>query len=126
MSADQQFCGDAAVHSYKAFHKPFSFLRDSLRDERQAKFAETTFNICQGISTCLELVHSSDLERHHNMDASPGEESVPVLDPADTERLLAFAREAAQLLADRAERHIGLLNDDALRKEANDSKGRAA
>jgi hypothetical protein len=117
---------NAGKSTLKAVHKPFSWLDDSLRSDRQAEFAATTFDICQGISLCIELVHSSDLERLHNVDADPGEEEAPLLDLVNTERLLRLARASAELLADSAERHIEWLNTAARRKQADASKGGAA
>lgn len=119
----QQVCDDAVKDAPKNAHKPFSWLHDSLRHDREAEFAATTFDICRGIDLCIELVHSSDLERSHNTDANPGEECLPVLGPVDTETLLQFVMASAKLLAGNADRRIEWLNDAALRKLADASKG---
>ena len=109
-----------------ALHEPFSWLHSSLRHDRQAEFATTTYDICQGIGLCIELVHSSDLVRLHNKDADLGEEEVVTLCVSDTERLLRLAKASIGLLADRTEHHIEWLNETARRKQADASKGGAA
>jgi hypothetical protein len=126
MSAGQKVDGDAVKSAINAVHRPFSWIHASLRYDRQAEFVATTFDICQGISLCLELVHSSDLVRLSNRDADPGEEETPHLDLANTEQLLQLARASARLLADSAERHIEWVNAAARAKHTDVSKGGAA
>jgi hypothetical protein len=91
-------------------HEPFSFLEKSVSCDPNAHFAETTFNICNGIAMCLELAHSANLERTHNKDCDAGDECRPAIGIVETERLLMFAQSAAKMLTASAERHIDRLN----------------
>jgi hypothetical protein len=110
----------------EALHRPFSWLHSSFRHDRQAEFVAKTFDICLGIGLCIELVHSSDLVRLHNLDADPGDEDSPILTVSDTERLLQFAQASAELLASKAEQHIEWLNEAARSNQAAASKGGVA
>jgi len=87
----------------KATHKPFSWLADDLKHDQRAQFAATTMDICQGVETCLELVHTSSLER----------DSGPTLNPNDTDRLLRMAMASIRLLGESAEADIEFLNECA-------------
>jgi len=91
-------------------HEPFSWLDKSLSCDRNAQFAETTFDICNGIALCLELAHSANLERTHNKDCDAGDECWPAIGIVESERLLMFAQSAARMLSANAERHIDRLN----------------
>jgi hypothetical protein len=98
-------------------HQPFSFLDKSVSRDPNAHFAETTFNICNGIAMCLELAHCADLERTHNDDCDAGKECRPAIGIVETERLLMFAQSAARMLSANAERHIDQLNAAGVAKQ---------
>lgn len=85
-----------------AAHKPFSWLEDHLEHDRGARFAAMTMDVCQGIATCLELIHSSNVDRNRG--------GLPTLNPADTDRLTRLAMASANLLSRAAEDQIELLN----------------
>ncbi|MFZ4875000.1 hypothetical protein ACL9RI_07940 [Janthinobacterium sp. Mn2066] len=93
-----------------ALHVPFSFLRASLKDDRDAQFVATTMNIARGISLCLELAIKSNLVREMNEQVVPEGQEAPLLNLQDTDRLMHFALESARLLDDYAEDRIQWLN----------------
>ena len=67
-------------------------------------------NIARGISLCLELAIKSDLVREMNEQIVPEGQEAPLLNLADTDRLMRFALESARLLDDHAEDRILWLN----------------
>ncbi len=87
-------------------HKPFSWLADGVKNDRRAQFAAMTLDICQGVETCLELVHTSSLERHQES---------PMMGAGDTDRLLRMAMASIRLLGESAEADIEFLNDSQWR-----------
>jgi hypothetical protein len=90
----------------KVTYKPFSWFNNKLMGDQGAQFVALTMDICQGIQTCLELIHSNTIERTHNpLDSSP------FFDVSTTERLLRFTKVAARLLANEAEERIECLNE---------------
>jgi len=101
-----------------AAHEPFSFLHPRLKHNRMAQFAASVLDITQGISVCLELVHSSSLARMMNDDSGPEDTQLPILDTVDTDRLLRLATASANLMASHAEKHIEWMNEH-VEKEAN-------
>lgn len=94
-----------------AVHKPFSWLPPRCEHDQAAQFVALTMDVCQGIQTCLELVHSDDMNRRINEDADPGEGMQHTLDRGDTERLLRLATASASLLAGAAEMRIQRMAD---------------
>ena len=108
----------AALPISAAVHDPFSFLHPRLKHNRMAQFAASVLDITQGVSVCLELVHSSSLTRMMNDDSGPEDTQVPILDTVDTDRLLRLATASANLMASHAEKHIEWLNEH-LEKGAN-------
>jgi hypothetical protein len=97
----------AAIASYRGkqepTHKPFSWLVGDAKDDQGARFAALTMDICQGVGTCLELVHTSSL------DSDDG----PTLGQHDTDRLLRMAVASMRLLSDSAESSIEHMNKRA-------------
>ena len=91
--------------SIKADHKPFSWLADERRMDTSAQFMALTLDLSQGIQTCLSLVHASNLARELD-----DEESPPVLDVPDTERLTRMTIAVVGMLSERAERYIDVFN----------------
>lgn len=106
------------VQATPAAHQPFSWLGDELKDHDSADFVALTMDVCFGIETCLELVHSSGLERAFNRDADPGQESAPALDLGCTERLLRLAIVSSRLLSASAEQRINWLSSRAKKAAA--------
>lgn len=94
-----------------ALHVPFAWLDGKLERDPQAQFAALTMDVCNGMQTCLELVHSDLLTRNRNQMADPGQEDTPLLDRAAGERLLLLATAAARMLSERAEEHIDAMHD---------------
>jgi hypothetical protein len=86
----------------KAIYQPFTFLHDGIQHNAEAMFAEKTMDICQGISTCMGLIHSSDLDRSNG--------TAPILDANATDRLLRFVMASADMLTGDAEAIIDHMN----------------
>ena len=95
----------------KAIYQPFTFLHDGIQYNAEAMFAEKTMDICQGISTCMGLIHSSDLDRSNG--------TAPILDANATDRLLRFVMASADMLTCDAEEIIDHMNKaNKARREA--------
>jgi hypothetical protein len=107
----------SAPKKNRPIHESFSWLAPSLAFDKDAQFIATTFDFCSGIALCLDLVHSSNLDRAHNADCDGGKECRPTLGTADTDRLLMFAKSAARMLSANAERHIERLNAASAAKQ---------
>lgn len=91
-------------------HRPFSWLSaDALH--RGAGFIEGVADMCAGLQTCLQLVHSTDMALHaRSMD---DDEAMPVLGTVDRERLLRLAIAVTGALADSAHQEIEWINNQA-------------
>lgn len=96
--------------SIDAVHRPFSWLHNSLRDNKHAEFAALAKTICIGVVTCLELVQKNGMAEAHGI--------LPLLSINDSEALLMLATVSAQRLADDAEDHIDYIEKCAERKTA--------
>lgn len=95
-------------------HKPFSWLHTDKHD-RNAGFIESVADMCAGLQTCLELVHSTDLALHaRSMD---DDEAVPVLGTVDRERLLRLAIAVTGALADGAHDQIEWMNEQSRKRQ---------
>jgi len=82
----------------RPIHQPFSWAIEEFDDGRDAFFAALTLDVCNGIQTCLELVHATDLASEPS---AAGEEQ-PILGARDRDRLLRLATVSARMLSDRA------------------------
>ncbi|MDY7576010.1 hypothetical protein [Actimicrobium sp. CCI2.3] len=82
----------------KAIYQRFTFLHDAIQHNTEAMFAEKTMNICQGISTCIDLIHSSETDRDNG--------TPPILGANAIDRLLRFVVASADMLAIDAEKCI--------------------
>ena len=100
-----------------AVHERFSWLHKSMAFDREAQFTSTAVDVCKGIALCLELAHTSNMERDNNDQCDPGTEGRPTLGVVDTEHLLMFATAAARLLAAAGEDNIDYLNKAAVAAE---------
>jgi hypothetical protein len=97
----------------RALHVPFAWLDATLQHDHQAVFAALTMDVCNGMQTCLQLVHSDLLTRNRNQIADLGQEDAPLLDKAGGERLLLLATAAARMLSERAEEYIDAMHHRA-------------
>ena len=97
-----------------AVHKPFSWLRDEVKDHPMANFVALTMDVCRGIETCLQIVHASDLERSSNAEVDPEDAELPVLNVFDTTNLLRLSIASAALLHEVAAKKLGSINAHAL------------
>lgn len=96
-------------------HRPFSWLHADTRNHG-AGFIESVADMCAGLQTCLQLVHSTDLALHaRSMD---DDEAMPVLGTVDRERLLRLAIAVTGVLADGAHHEIEWINNQARTKPA--------
>lgn len=100
------------------FHQPFSWVHVPA-PALDADFAALTLNVCRGVETCLQLIHSTDLAMHAQ---EWEEDETPVLGRSDKERLMLLATAAVQMLGDRAECRVEDANDRA-RKAAQAGSG---
>ena len=87
-------------------HQPFSYLEEGLRIDAGAQFCELTMNICFGLQTCLELIHSN------------GVEPAPLLSHSNSDRLLQLAIASTGLLASAAEDRIDFMNRRASKERS--------
>ena len=87
----------------KAFHQSFTWLPSQHKHDPVAQFYALTVDVCRGIQTCNDLVHSSNSDRE-TCDA-------PTLTILDTERLLRLALTSSQMLAEIAAERIDRLID---------------
>jgi hypothetical protein len=94
-------------------HVPFSWLDEGVANDLHAQFVALTKDVCSGVQTCLELLHSDMLERNANQWADPGQEVPPILAKHHGESLLLLATAATRMLSDQAEGRIGAMNDRA-------------
>jgi hypothetical protein len=102
---------DGAQREPQPIHEPFSWLNKGVANRHEAQFVALTMDVCNGVETCLQLLHSDMLARNRNQWADPGQEDAPLLDKATGERLLLLATAASRMLAERAEAQIDTLND---------------
>jgi len=84
--------------NFRPVHQPFSWAMGEFDDGREAFFAALTLDVCNGIQTCLELVHATDLASG----PSGACEEQPILGVTDRDRLLRLATVSARMLSDRA------------------------
>lgn len=103
----------AAPQEPGALHVPFAWLDGKLGRAPQAQFVALTMDVCNGMQTCLQLIHSDLLTRNRNQMADLGQEDAPLLDKAAGERLLLLATAAARMLSERAEEHIDAMHSRA-------------
>lgn len=93
-------------------HKAFSWLHTETCP-RSSSFIESVADMCAGLQTCLQLVHSTDLALHaRSMD---DDEAMPVLGAVDRERLLRLAIAVTGTLADGAHQEIDWINERTLK-----------
>jgi len=102
-----------------AFHQPFSWVHVPAPG-LDAHFAALTLNVCRGVETCLQLMHSTDLAMHAR---EWEEDETPVLSRVDKEKLMLLATAAMQMLGDRAERRVNDANEKA--RQVAQAAGRA-
>jgi len=109
--------GPNAGEEVLPLHRPFSWLQPKALN-RGAVFIQGVADMCAGLQTCLQLVHSTDLALHaRSMD---DDEAMPVLGTVDRERLLRLAIAVTGALADSAHQEIEWANDQA-RKSPKES-----
>lgn len=85
-------------------HQPFSWVPDP--SDREGEFVALTLDVCNGLQTCLQLIHSTD------MAIVAGDES-PILDSVDRGNLFLLATAAARMLSVRAYQRVDWLNEQA-------------
>lgn len=94
-------------------HQPFSWV-GHIPNDRNADFAALTLDVCQGVQTCLQLIHCSDLA----IAAGGGDESPPLLGIGDRERLLLLSTATMRMLSLQAEGQIEYLGNKARARAA--------
>ena len=93
-----------------AVHKPFSWLRDDVKNHPMADFVALTVDVCDGIKTCLEIIHVSNLERSSNAELDPEEAELPAVNAHDATNLLRFSIASVKLLRGVAAEKIDMIN----------------
>jgi len=93
-----------------AVHKPFSWLRDDVKNHPMADFVALTMDVCDGIKTCLEIIHVSNLERSSNAELDPQDAELPAVNAHDATNLLRFTIASAKLLRGVANEKIDMIN----------------
>jgi hypothetical protein len=96
-------------------HRAFSWLEGAAADSHDAQFAALALDVCNGLQTCLGLVHAADQALAPDADA----EALPILGTVDKERLLLLAGAAMRMLGDRAAGRVEKLNDQAAKAGRN-------
>ncbi|MDQ1831946.1 hypothetical protein [Massilia scottii] len=111
----------AAAEDVRPVHQPFSWVPNVKAADLDAQLAALTFNVCNGVQTCLELVHSTDMALHER---TWGGDVQPLLSTVGREQLLLLATAAVQMLGKQAFERAETLDDQA-RKAAIKNKGAA-
>lgn len=108
----------------RPLHEPFSWL-ESPEPSADADFAAVALNVCRGVETCLQMIHSTDLELHHRDWGN--DDAKPILGRVDKERLMLLATAAVQMLGQQADARINAANEQApkVRGMLDDVKGAA-
>ena len=105
-------------------HQPFSWLADDVTDYPMADFLELTMDICDGVHSCLEIVHLSDLIRSENDDRIAENVELPAVNANDAAKLQRLSIGAIRMLRDSAARHIDWINANGA-EQLQRMKGRA-
>lgn len=92
-------------------HEDFHWIHGPGRADPLASFVELTHDIAAGISSCLQLIYSSDLSREMNLDLEPDQQSAPAIGKTDAANLLRLSLAASTLLCKSSEDRIALLNN---------------
>jgi hypothetical protein len=93
---------DEFTQAPRAIYQPFSWLAPHPKHDAGAEFVALTMDVCHGLSTCLELVKSCNIDRVNH--------AHPLLSPSDSDHLMRLATAAVSLLAGAAESHIEWVN----------------
>jgi hypothetical protein len=88
----------AAVQDAQPLHVPVSWLSPEAQDDLGAQFVALAMDVCNGVNTCLELIHATDIA----VMARDPENDPPILGIVDREHLLLLARASTRMLSDRA------------------------
>jgi hypothetical protein len=91
-------------------HEDFHWIHGPGRENVLADFVELAHDISAGISSCLQIIYTSDLTREINLDADPGEEAAPSVGRTDAANLFRLSMVAATLLCRASEERIAWLN----------------
>ena len=97
-----------------AAHQPFSWLHPAVKACPAANFVALTKDISLGLSTCLEIVYASELDRAHNANADPGQEVLSAVTGSDAENLFRLVIVTSRLLAEHAEQELQRINERAM------------
>ena len=93
-----------------AVHQPFSWLADDVKDDPLADFVALTMDVCDGVHSCLQIFHLSDLVRSENEDLEPEDAELPAVNANDAGNLLRLAIVTIRMLRDYAARQIDSIN----------------
>ena len=108
----------AAPGPAQPIHQAFSWVEKGVADVDGAEFAALTMDVCNGIQTCLQLMHVTDI----SISSGAGDEDPPILGTVDKERLLLLAQAAVHMLGDRAADRVKELNDQPVKPSREGSR----
>lgn len=94
----------------RPIHQPFSWTPDVGAQDHEAHFAALTFDVCNGVQTCLQLVQSTDMALYAR---TFGDDAPPLLSRVDREHLVLLATAAVRMLGAQAYKRADELNDQA-------------
>ena len=103
----------------RPIHQPFTWVPSVADSDRDAHLAALTLDVCNGVQTCLQLVHATD------MAVGAGGDDQPLLGTLDKEHLLLLATAATRMLAKQAYDRVDYLNDQARKAAAAGQRGAA-
>ena len=110
----------APAENIRPAHQPFSWVPHALHGDLDAHLAALTFDVCNGVQTCLQLIHSTDMDMSAR---SSGSDVQPLLNTVDKEQLLLLATAAVKMLGKQAFERADYLDDQA--RKAASMKGAA-
>ena len=105
----------AGMKRYRPHHQAFSWLH-STKFDSSAKLIETTYDICRGVETVLEIIMNESL-RVQSDDGDTDPDYRSLLGTAKTEYLLRLALQATRLLGSAADSEVMSINQSGRREE---------
>ncbi|QRX81583.1 hypothetical protein [Glaciimonas sp. PAMC28666] len=86
-----------------SLHQAFTWLPSAHKNNEVAEFYALTKDSCQGVDTCVDLAHFSTMDRDND--------TTPMLNISDTDRLLRLAITSSRMLGQIAAMRIDQLDD---------------
>lgn len=90
----------------KPVHQAFSWIADGVSDVHGAEFVALTLDVCHGVQTCLQLIHSTDMRTN----SGAGDDDPPPIGSVEKDRLLLLATATMRMLGSQAEERVESIN----------------